>query len=783
MWLCGVAFLSFPPAVHSSPSFANAVTNGIVNIAGLTEASGIIASRNNPNVLWTHNDSGHPEQIFALDTQGRLLGTYSIPGNTDNEDIAIGPGPVTNVSYLYIGDIGDNAAARANIKVYQIPEPAVHGRQYTNPASSGMKGARTITLTYPDGARDAEAMFVDPITGDLFILTKASTSRVYTASKSQLDTNNSFTLTFVRTLAFNVPDAADISPNGGEIIVRQENLAGLWVRTNGQSINSAFGGTAISIPVTGVANGEPNGEALTFDSVGSGYFTISEGTTQPLRHFARTTNDGPGPPPRTLIAPGSTWKYLDNGSNQGITWREPGFNDTSWSKGVAQFGYGDGDEETVISYGGNPNNKFITTYFRKPFTASNAADVTNLVLRLVLDDGAAVFLNGTPVVSEGLSPGAAYDALASPMPVALQSTWRSYPLDARLLVEGTNVIAVEVHQSSVTSSNISFDLQLLVSDRSTAYEPFDYPVGTALVAVTNASGQWWTAAGAGPSPAAVAADSLSVPGLANSHAQSLRFGASNSPSARFNLISNITSGTLYYSLALQVANLGALTTNGGWFAGCNNSRGAQANTPTVLGNRILARTTSDGGFKLGVAKNSTNSTDWIWAANLFNTNETIFLVGSYTFNTNSAADDIASLWINPSMYDFGASIAPAPTLVATSGPDINANQIASFVFLQQGLNNTNQPAALNADELRIGTSWASVTPPGAIRPVLDIALSASLVVLSWVTNAVGFSLQAAPALYGANIWTNVPDAPAISAGAFRITNAAPAGATLYRLIR
>src|SRR5437588_4962467 len=92
----------------ASPSFANAVTNGTVNIAGLTEASGVAASRNNANVLWTHNDSGHPAEVFAIDTQGRLLGTYSIPGNTDNEDISIGPGPVSNVLYLYIGDIGDN---------------------------------------------------------------------------------------------------------------------------------------------------------------------------------------------------------------------------------------------------------------------------------------------------------------------------------------------------------------------------------------------------------------------------------------------------------------------------------------------------------------------------------------------------------------------------------------------------------------------------------------------------------------------------------------------------
>jgi hypothetical protein len=104
---------------RAAPSFANAVTNGTVSFSGLTEASGVQASRNNANVLWTHNDSGHPAQLFAIDTQGRLLGNYALPGNTDNEDIAMGPGPVTNVVYLYVGDFGDNGATRANIKVYQ----------------------------------------------------------------------------------------------------------------------------------------------------------------------------------------------------------------------------------------------------------------------------------------------------------------------------------------------------------------------------------------------------------------------------------------------------------------------------------------------------------------------------------------------------------------------------------------------------------------------------------------------------------------------------------------
>src|SRR5947209_266214 len=103
--LLAMVFLGLAATTRSqaAPAFANPLTNGILNITGLSEVSGVAASRNNDNVLWVHNDSGHPAVAYAIDVQGRSLGKYNLPGNTDNEDIAIGPGPVTNVSYLYVG--------------------------------------------------------------------------------------------------------------------------------------------------------------------------------------------------------------------------------------------------------------------------------------------------------------------------------------------------------------------------------------------------------------------------------------------------------------------------------------------------------------------------------------------------------------------------------------------------------------------------------------------------------------------------------------------------------
>src|SRR5439155_10245604 len=91
-----------------------------------------------------------------------------------------------------------------------------------------------------------------------------------------------------------------------------------------------------------------------------------------------TTSSGPTTGPVTYIATGATWKYLDNGSNQGTAWRATSFDDSAWKSGAAQLGYGDGDETTVVGYGGNANNKYVTTYFRKAFNVADPSQVSGL---------------------------------------------------------------------------------------------------------------------------------------------------------------------------------------------------------------------------------------------------------------------------------------------------------------------------------------------------------------------------------------------------------------------
>lgn len=168
------------------------------------------------------------------------------------------------------------------------------------------------------------------------------------------------------------------------------------------------------------------------------------------------------PPAATaaLIASRTAWRYLDDGSDQGTAWTTLAFDDGGWRSGVAQFGYGDYDETTIVSYGPSSSSKFITTYFRRAFDVSNPAEIAALQLRLLRDDGAVVHLNGTEVFRSNMPGGAVgYRTLASGN-AADESSFLEAVLDPRLLLPGRNVIAVEIHQAAGNSSDISFDLEL-----------------------------------------------------------------------------------------------------------------------------------------------------------------------------------------------------------------------------------------------------------------------------------------------------------------------------------
>jgi hypothetical protein len=142
----------------------------------ISESSGLVASRTTPGAYWTHNDSGDGPFIYAFDTRGDAFGTFRVNGAEarDWEDIAAGPGPQPNRSYLYIGDIGDNDAVRPEVIVYRVAEPSLSTstRKFTKSRPGSTEPAEAIRLKYPDGKHDAEALLVHPRTGNLYIVTK-----------------------------------------------------------------------------------------------------------------------------------------------------------------------------------------------------------------------------------------------------------------------------------------------------------------------------------------------------------------------------------------------------------------------------------------------------------------------------------------------------------------------------------------------------------------------------------------------------------------------------------
>lgn len=272
--LASAALLLFASCSQAQPpQFDERVDRGLVANDAINEASGLAASRRNAGVLWTHNDSGDTTRIFAISEAGRDLGEFYLAGTSarDWEEIAVGPGPTDGLSYIYVGEIGDNNAAYDTKKIYRVPEPTVDSA--SSPSAHLLDGVETITYRYPDGPRDAEAMFVDPNTRDIYVVSKREASvRVYRASWPQ-STSETITLERVATLeGLTMINGGDISGDGNEVLLKNYTNIFYWRRDGGQSLGEMFANPPDTVPYIV----EPQGESVTWSADGSGYYTVSE---------------------------------------------------------------------------------------------------------------------------------------------------------------------------------------------------------------------------------------------------------------------------------------------------------------------------------------------------------------------------------------------------------------------------------------------------------------------------------------------------------------------------
>lgn len=284
-WLITIAFAAAAQAAMGV-TIGAPVLLGLNSNSALDEISGLVESRANANTLWVHNDSGDAARFYAMSRQGALLGTFPLVGIAarDWEDIAIGPKPGGG-NYLYLGDIGDNNAVRSSITVHRTIEPL------TNTGTTIPVGGYTsLNLQYPGGPRDAESLFVDPLSGDMFVITKRTAiPEIYSVPTSAFDTPRQ---TVMMTALGNVggllrsPTAADISPDGRFILIRNTSSTGyLFERENGQSVADALRGIAILVAL----GAESQGEAIGWATDGKSFYTTSEfsgGSTAPIYSYA-----------------------------------------------------------------------------------------------------------------------------------------------------------------------------------------------------------------------------------------------------------------------------------------------------------------------------------------------------------------------------------------------------------------------------------------------------------------------------------------------------------------
>lgn len=250
----------------------------------LQEASGLANSINNPKYLWTHEDSGNQNYIYLLSKKSAaLVATYRIVGATDVdwEDIATGPGPVDGVTYVYIGDIGDNSAKKTNRRIYRIPEPVY------NPADSGqiidVNLEATIKIAYPKGPRDAETLMIDPLTKDLFIVSKREAKvQLFQAAYPQPTDGTTDTLELMGTFPFTEAVGGDISADGQCILIKTYDTILYWKKEGNESIPLLLAKTPERAPYNPL---DVQGEAICWD--GKSYYTTSERVSVfiPALHF------------------------------------------------------------------------------------------------------------------------------------------------------------------------------------------------------------------------------------------------------------------------------------------------------------------------------------------------------------------------------------------------------------------------------------------------------------------------------------------------------------------
>jgi hypothetical protein len=262
---------------------------GQLQLKSMDEISGIAASGINRNLYYIHNDSGDTSRFFSIYPSGEVRSTIYFKGDPkerlgvhDCEDIAVGPGPDTGKSYVYMGDIGDNYSIRKYLTVYRMEEQASWASDSTSHTT-----AVPIHLKYPDGPKDAETLMIDPIEKLIYIVSKRQDSVTVYTTPLLFKPNDTVMLTkrcklfFKGYKVFKWITAGDISKDGQQVLLKSYVKVYYWRRKNNEPIWQTMQRQPELLPY----KQERQGEGIGFTPDGRGYYTCSEGVYTPIYYY------------------------------------------------------------------------------------------------------------------------------------------------------------------------------------------------------------------------------------------------------------------------------------------------------------------------------------------------------------------------------------------------------------------------------------------------------------------------------------------------------------------
>lgn len=236
------------------------------------EASGIVDSKNMDNSLWVIEDSDNKAGLDLISHTGQYLKRVTFNGtNRDWEDVAIGPGPIDNKSYLYVAETGDNNEVYPEYYIYRFPEPTAN--------QTSVDTYDKIAFTYSDKkSYDSETLLLDPQTKDLYILTKRQLFVNLFKLPYPQSTDKPMVAEFIKAVPYSLLTGGDISSDGQEILLRNYNAIYYIKRRKDETMAATLSRSHDALVPY---REEPQGEGVCFDKENKGYFTISEKAQAP----------------------------------------------------------------------------------------------------------------------------------------------------------------------------------------------------------------------------------------------------------------------------------------------------------------------------------------------------------------------------------------------------------------------------------------------------------------------------------------------------------------------